>query len=113
MTVSQIEREGIRKRDYFGLLMFDLTPTVKPTVKVTMALSPTEKATLEGELSFDRHEGSYQYPEEVVISVWCHNKPMIQPRAYNGGYYRVEIPVPRRVFTKMLEKTLKKLWLLE
>lgn len=113
MTVPEIERVGVRKRDYFGLSMFDLTPTIKPTVKVTMALSPVEKAVLEGQLSFDRHEGSYRFPEEVVISVWCHGKPIIRQRAYNNGYYRVEIPVPRRVFTKMCEKALQKLWLLE
>jgi len=113
MVVSQIEMEGVRKKDYFGLRMYDLTPEIKPTVKCTFALSPTEKATMEGKLSFDRHEGSHTYPEEVVVSLWTTEKPVITERAFNGGYYRVEIVAPRRVFTKMCEKALQKLWLLE
>lgn len=113
MTVSQVEMEGVKKKDYFGLTMWDLTPTIKPTVHCTFALSPTEKAVMEGKLSFDRHEGSYVYPEEVVISLWTTEKPVIKERAFNGGYYRVEIVVPRKVFTKMAEKALEKLWLLE
>jgi len=113
VTVSQVQMEGVKKKDYFGLAMYDLTPSVAPTVDCTFALSTSEKATMTGKLSFDRHEGSYKYPEEVVISIWTHNRPVVEQRAFNGGWYRVEIPVPRRVFQKMCEKALEKLWLLE
>lgn len=112
-SFTETRLKGVRKRLYFGLQMFDLTPSIKPTVKATMALSSTEKIEFQGSLSFDRHEGSYQYPNEVVISVWSHGKPVFKERAVNDGYYRVEIPVPQRVFTKMCERALEKLWLLE
>jgi len=113
-TQLSIENEGLRKRDYYGLKMWDLTPTVKPIVECTFALSPTQKATLKGPLSFDRHEGSWKYPEEIVISIWSNNKPILhEERAFNQGYYRVEINVPRDVQTRMFMKALEKLWILE
>ena len=111
--LSETRLKGVRKRPYFGLQMYDLTPSIKPVVKTTMALSSSEKVEFQGSLSFDRHEGSYMYPNEVVVSVWSHSKPVVKQRAYNDGYYRVEIPVPQRVFTKMCERALEKLWLIE
>jgi len=111
--LSEQRLKGVRKKPYFGLQLYDLILSIKPTVKATMALSATEKVEFSGSLSFDRHEGSYMYDNEVVVSVWSHDKPVFKERAVNDGYYRVEIPVPQQVFTKMCERALEKLWLIE
>lgn len=111
--MASSDLKGVAKREYFGLRMFDLTPEVKPKVKATVAVSPQKKWVQEGLLSFDRHEGSYQFPEEVVITVWSREPPVVKDRAFNEGYYRVEIPVPKAVFIKMCEKALQKLWFIE
>lgn len=114
MTVTQLEREGAKKKDYFGLQMFELAPEIKPSVTATFTWGPSKKAVQQGILSFDRHEGSYKFSNEVVITVWSKNPPQLDvDRAYNDGYYRIEIPVSQHVFLKMCEKALQKLWLLE
>ena len=110
MTVSL---EGVHKRDYKGLRMFDLTPEIKPQVKCTFATSAVEKYVQEGTLTFDRHENSSTYEDEVVITVWGKDAPYTDTRADNGGWYRTEIPVPKQVFIKMCEKALEKLWFTE
>lgn len=112
MTVTELERLGLRKRTYKGLTMFELTPSIRPAVKATFALSPTEKVLMKGVLSIDRHEGSHSFPDEVVISVWTRDPPFFERRAENDGYYRLEIPIPINVATKLFEKALEKLWLL-
>lgn len=111
--MGSVEKVGVQKRTYKGLRMFDLTPEIKPTVKCTFAVSPSKKFVQKGLLSFDRHEGSYKYNDEVVITVWSKNPPYEEHRADNQGYYRVEIPVPKAVFIKMVEKALEKLWFTE
>jgi len=110
MTVAL---EGVQKRTYKALRMFDLTPEFQPTVKCTFALSHRSKYVQKGTLTFDRHENSYKFPDEVVITVWSREPPYEEPRADNDGYYRVEIPVPKAVFQKMCEKALEKLWFTE
>jgi len=113
VTVSKVRQKGVRKNDYFGLTMYELTPEIQPKVKVTLALSPTEKVEQEGIFTIDRHEGSYKYADEVVLTVWSCDKPILKQRAYNDGYYRVEIPIPKATAIKLFEKALQKLWLCE
>lgn len=108
-----VELEGVQKRTYKGLRMFDLTPEIAPTVKCTFAISKDAKYIQEGTLTFDRHENSYKFNDEVVITVWSRESPCTSQRADNDGYYRVEIPVPKQVFIKMCEKALEKLWFTE
>lgn len=112
MTVSELERVGVVKKDYNGLRMIELT-MLRPRVKATMAISPTEKMLQIGTFSIDRHENSHSFSDEVVFSVWGFARPVYEKRARNDGYYRVEIPVPLRVAIKMLEDALHKLWLVE
>jgi hypothetical protein len=108
--VSQLEKEGVQKKDYFGLKMFDLTPEYKPLVHASFTWSKDKKAMQEGVLSFDRHEGSYRFSNEVVISVWSKSPPVLNvDRAYNDGYYRIEIPVDQHVFLKMIDRAQKRL----
>jgi hypothetical protein len=106
---SEFEELGLRKNPYKGLDFFDLTAPVKANVPVTFALSPTEKASMTGFISFDRHENSYAFNDEVVISCWSREPPIIEKRAENQGYYRVEIPVPLTVFEQMLQLALKRI----
>lgn len=108
-----VELEGIPKKEYKGLRMYELNPEIQPNVKCTFAISPSEKFVQEGRLCFDRHEGSSKFQDEVVVSVWSRQPPHREARASNDGYFRVEIPVPLAVFVKMCEVALKKLWLLE
>jgi len=58
MALSEFELFGFRKRDYFGLRMWHITPEIQPLVKATLAISPTEKWLFTGTLTVDRHEGS-------------------------------------------------------
>jgi hypothetical protein len=110
VTVIDFERLGKRKTRYKGLDFYNITAPIKVNVNVTFALSPSEKASMNGSLSFDRHENSVRYNDEVVISVWSHEAPVIEERADNGGFYRVEIPVPLPVFQRMCETAIDRLW---
>jgi len=112
MVLSEVERLGLRKRNYKGLTMFELSYPLRPAVKATFALSPTEKVLMKGVLSVDRHEGSHSFPDEVVISVWTRDPPFFERRAENDGYYRLEIPVRVDIAKKLFERALEKLWLL-
>lgn len=81
------------KREYSGLKFTELSE-IQPDVHASFTWSRTEKAYLHGKLSYDLHEGSYQYPDEVVTTVWTNEPPDINVlRAYNHGFYRIEIPV--------------------
>jgi hypothetical protein len=108
-TFSEFEELGLRKNPYKGLDFFDLTAPVKARVPVTFALSPNEKASMSGFLSFDRHENSYAFNDEVVISCWSREPPIIEKRAENQGYYRLEVPVPLDTFERMLELALRRI----
>ena len=93
----------VEKRPYFGLQFTELAKT-QPDVNASFTWSKGEKAYLRGKLSFDRHKGSYKYPNEVVLSVWSKEPPEIAERAFNNGYYRIEIPIPESVFLRMVEE---------
>lgn len=94
----------LSKKPYFGLQFVELTKS-QPDVHASFTWSKDSKAYLHGKLSFDRHKGSWKYPNEVVISVWSRNPPEIKiDRAYNSGYYRIEIPIPESVFLRMVEE---------
>ncbi len=109
MNVSKFEALGLRKTPYKGLVFFDLTAPLKVNVPVTFALSPTEKASMTGLLSFDLHQNSYAFNDEVVISCWSREPPIIERRAENAGYYRLEIPVLLTPFEQLLELALKRI----
>jgi len=68
--VSNFSKLGQRKRRYNGLDFYDITYPITIDVNTTFALSSDKKAVMTGRLSFDRHENSYCYNPEVVISVW-------------------------------------------
>jgi hypothetical protein len=110
LTVSDFERLGERKKQYKGLDFYNITAPLQVNVNVTFALSPSEKASMNGSLSFDRHENSVRYNDEVVISVWSHEAPVIETRAENNGDYRTEIPVPIAVFQELCQTALTRLW---
>ncbi len=106
---SRFEALGKRKNPYKGLQFYDLTAPIKAKVPATFALSQTKKASMSGFLSFDRHENSYLFQDEAVISLWSKTHPTIQQRADNAGYYRLEIPVPLNIFQQMLELALNRI----
>ena len=109
MTTSKFEALGQQKRTYKGLQFFDITSPIKAKVPVTFALSCNEKASMTGFLSFDRHQKSYIFNDEVVISCWSINPPKIEKRAVNQGYFRCEISVPLDVFERMVAVAINRL----
>ena len=104
---------GKVKKEYFGLRMYELVPELQPKVTSTFTTSKNEKLVLVGILSLDRHENSNKFEDEVVVSVWSRDPPYIEQRAFNDGYFRLEIPVKLETFVKLMEACLKRLWLLE
>lgn len=101
----------VEKRPYFGLQFVELTKT-QPQVHASFTWSKDSKAYLHGKLTLDRHKGSWKYPNEVVISVWSKEPPETVQRAYNDGYYRIEIPIPEAVFLRMIEEAASTLFAL-
>lgn len=108
MTVTDL---GLRKRDYKGLKFFDLTYDVPVRTNVTFSISEREKYVMrDAALSFDRHENSYRYNDEVVISVWSNEAPVLEVRAENETAFRCEIPVPLLTFTQMCAVAQDRIW---
>jgi len=101
----------VEKKPYYGLQFTELSPT-QPDVNASFTWSKGKKSYLRGKLSLDRHRGSYKYANEVVISVWSRDPPETVDRAYNDGYYRLEIPIPESVFLKMIEEAASNLFAL-
>ena len=101
---------GLEKQPYKGLRFYDLTYDVKPVVNATFALNYDEKAVLRGKLSFDRHENSWMYNDEVVISLWSHTPPKIEARAESNTKFRLEIPVPLLSFAQMCAVAQERIW---
>lgn len=110
MTVTEFEKFGVKKRDYYGLELYDITPETKPFTYATLAVYEDWKLAQPGVVSFDRHEKSYRFNDEVVISVWATDPPFWVERAVNDGYYRNEIPVEKPDFILMSQQALQRLW---
>ena len=69
-----------------------------------------QRITIEGELRFDRTEGSWKYGSQFQIHLFTKNLPKFDKRAENNGYTRIEIAVPLKLAGPLLEETLHELW---
>jgi hypothetical protein len=101
---------GQKIRAYAGLEFRNLTFDLPVSTKATLAINNTEKYVLAGSLSFERQENSYRYENEGVVTLWSREPPVLESRAYNDGYFRVEIPVPLVAFSKMCELGWQRTW---
>lgn len=111
MVLSEVETKGVRKRDYNGLIVYEIAKCPVP-VTATVAYGNSNRIVFEGTFTIDRTEGSWKFPEEVQFVLYTRKLPRFEKRAKHDGYHRIEIPIPRGIATKMLELALRKLWLL-
>jgi hypothetical protein len=102
---------GLEKRQYYGLQFFNLTHDVPAVADVTFSVDSKQKYVLKNaRLSFDRHENSYRYNDEVVISAWSTFEPYIESRPLNNTKFRCEIPVPLLTFSQMCAVAQSRIW---
>jgi hypothetical protein len=92
---------------YFGLTFKQIAAA--EDVTCTFAVSRTQKFVLNGHFAIDVHTGSFKYPRQVVLSVWSLNKPILQGRPLNHGFYRVEIPLEISVAATLFKDALSRL----
>jgi len=85
----------VEKKPYKGLQFTELEKFEVPVV-ATFAISPSEKFVMRGTLTVDLHKNSYAFPNEAVFTVWSREYPVVERRAENDGYARLEIPVEAR-----------------
>ncbi|MFC1486617.1 hypothetical protein ACFLRN_02865 [Thermoproteota archaeon] len=99
---------GIKKRDYNGLSIFELAS--HPITHATVC-SGAEHQKWTGTFTIDRTEGSYRYGDEVQFVVWSLEPPKIKmERAFNDGYFRIEICIPKENAIHLLEDALSRLY---
>ena len=112
--VSMLEKEGLRKRDYNGLAIYELAKTDRVR-GVTATLSDSEKLHyVDPTVCIDRTENSWKYGAECQIVVWSIRKPEIRNRVEGPQpYHRIEICLPIQEAVRLFESALRKLWLLE
>jgi len=85
----------VEKKPYKGLSFTELEKFKAPII-ATFAISPSEKLVMKGTLTVDVHKNSYAFQDEAVISLWSNQYPVVERRAQNDGYARIEIPIPVR-----------------
>lgn len=76
-------------------------------VTCTFAISKDEKLVLKGKFSIDRHTGSYKFEDDVVLTVWGTEPPVLEKRARNKGFFRLEIPLPIAAAIRLFETALR------
>ena len=98
---------GIKKRDYNGVAFYEMVSY--PVTHATVC-SGAEHQKWTGTFTIDRTEGSYRYGDEVQFVVWSREPPVLKSeRAPNGGYYRIEICIPKENAIHLLEDALTRL----
>lgn len=112
MTVSELEKEGVRKRDYNGLKIYEIAKC-PVLIEATTAHSQNEKFVYKGIFTIDRTENSWKYGDQVQFCLFTTEKPYVRQRVNHDGYYRIEIAIPKNIAVKMLESALHKLWFIE
>jgi hypothetical protein len=106
ITIANRNKSVVRRREYFGLTFDELA--VLDDVTCTFAISKDEKLVLKGKFSIDRHAGSYKFDDEVVLTVWGTEPPVWEERAWNKGFFRLEIPVAIGLFETALHRLTEK-----
>ena len=82
-------------------------------VKATVSYGDVRLVFTQAILSIDISRGSYKYGSELQIDVHSRNQPIIEKRAFNKGFSRINIPIELLKGKKLLHKALTKLWLKE
>lgn len=106
-TIASWNKNVVRRRGYFGLTFDQLAAA--DDVTCTFAISKDEKLVLKGKFTIDRHAGSYKFHDEVVLTVWGTEQPVLEKRAWNKGFFRLEIPLPIAAAIGLFETALHRL----
>jgi hypothetical protein len=93
--------------EYNGCKIENVATTSKD---VTFTFSYGDKRfTVKGPLSIVRTKGSWKYGDETHLTIHTLEQPVLQDRAANNGYTRLEVAMPTEEFERLLQNYRKTL----
>lgn len=111
MTVPKLEREGVKKREYNGLEIWEIAKFPEK-VTATVSYGQGNRLVFEGTLTIDRTHNSWKFGDEIQLVLYTREWPTHEKRAKHDGYNRIEIPIPLVKAGTFFESALKKIWAL-
>ena len=81
---------AVLTKEYNGMFFHDLAVSTSP-VKTEVAISVDDKLVNKGPLTLQRHEESYKFEPELMLSTWSTHYPVPESRGvYASPYWRTE-----------------------